>query len=80
MSARISAPFRRAIIAVPFLGALGLAVRLDRGPLRSSADATHPGFALRDETSDAGVDFVHHRPAFDPKIANIEPHVASLGA
>ena len=67
-------------MAVPFLAALLLAMRLDRGPIRSNADAAHPGFLLRDETSAAGIHFVHHRPTFDPKIANIEPHVAALGA
>src|ERR1700694_217806 len=71
---------RQAIIAVPFLGALLLAMRLDRGPSRAAADAAHPGFLLRDETAAAGIAFVHHRPTFDPKIANIEPHVAALGA
>src|SRR5438874_270971 len=71
---------RRAIIAVPFLAALLLAMRLDRGPSRSAADAAHPGFVLRDETAAAGVHFVHQRPSFDPKIAGIEPHVAALGA
>ena len=71
---------RRAIIAVPFLAALLLAMRLDRGPSRAAADAAHPGFVLRDETLAEGIDFVHHRPSFDPKIAGIEPHVAALGA
>jgi hypothetical protein len=71
---------RRAIIAVPFLAAILLAMRLDRGPLRTPEDAAHPGFVLRDETKAAGIEFVHHRPSFDPKIANIEPHVAALGA
>jgi hypothetical protein len=55
-------------------------MRLDRGPSRAAADATHPGFTLRDETAAAGIHFVHHRPTFDPKIAGIEPHVAALGA
>jgi len=71
---------RRGIIAVPFLAAILLAMRLDRGPIRSSADPEHPGFSLRDETKAAGISFVHHRPTFDPKIANVEPHVAALGA
>ncbi|HKC81555.1 MAG TPA: CRTAC1 family protein [Gemmatimonadaceae bacterium] len=71
---------RRAIIAVPFLAAILLAMRLDRGPIRKVADAAHPGFMLRDETAAAGIHFVHHRPTFDPKIAGIEPHVAGLGA
>jgi enediyne biosynthesis protein E4 len=71
---------RRAIIAVPFLAAILLAMRLDRGPMRAAADAAHPGFVLRDETAAAGIHFVHRRPTFDPKIASIEPHVAALGA
>jgi hypothetical protein len=55
-------------------------MRLDRGPSRAAADAAHPGFAMRDETAAAGINFVHHRPTFDSKIAGIEPHVAALGA
>jgi hypothetical protein len=55
-------------------------MRLDEGPLRPAADASHPGFVLRDGTAAAGIHFLHHRPTFDPKIAAIEPHVAALGA
>ena len=55
-------------------------MRLGQGPSRTVADAAHPGFALRDGTQAAGIHFVHHRPTFDSKIANIEPHVAALGA
>jgi hypothetical protein len=62
------------------MAAILLAMRLDRGPSRAAADVAHPGFMLRDETAAAGIHFVHHRPTFDPKIANIEPHVAALGA
>ena len=71
---------RRAIIAIPFVAAILLAMRLDRGPSRATADAAHPGFTLRDESAAAGIHFVHHRPTFDPKIAGIEPHVAAVGA
>jgi hypothetical protein len=71
---------RRAIVAVPFVAAILTAVRLDHGPTRRSVDAARPGFALHDEAAAAGIHFVHHRPTFDPKIANIEPHVAALGA
>ncbi len=73
---------RRAIIAIPFVGVIAAAARLDSGPLpgRLFADAARPGFMLHDETAAAGIHFVHHRPTFDPKIANIEPHVAALGA
>ena len=65
---------------MPFVAAILTAVRLDLGPARGSVDAARPGFALHDETAAAGIHFVHHRPTFDPKIANIEPHVAALGA
>jgi hypothetical protein len=67
-------------MAMPFVAAILLAMRLDRGPSRSAADAAHPGFVLHDETAAAGIHFVHHRPTFDPKIAGVEPHVAALGA
>ena len=75
-----SSAIRRAIIAVPFFATIGLAIRLDEGPIRPPADATHPGFELRDETAAAGIHFVHRRPTFDRRIANVEPHVAALGA
>ena len=71
---------RRAIIAIPFLAAILLALRLDREPGRSDADAAHPGFTFRDETGAAGIHFLHRRPTFDAKIGGIEPHVAALGA
>ena len=67
-------------MAVPFVAALLLAVRLNHGSARALADAARPGFVLRDETVNAGIRFVHRRPAFDPKLAGIEPHVAALGA
>jgi len=75
-----SPAIRRAVIAVPFFAAIGLAVRLDEGPVRPPADAARPGFELRDETAAAGIHFVHRRPTFDRKIANVEPHVAAVGA
>ena len=67
-------------MAIPFVGALVLAVRLNGAPSSAATNAAHPGFAVRDETAAAGIDFVHQRPTFDPKIANVEPHVAALGA
>lgn len=71
---------RRAIIAVPFVAAILLAVRLNEATGRAVADAARPGFELRDETTAAGIRFVHRRPTFDPLIAGVEPHVAALGA
>jgi hypothetical protein len=77
---KVSPRIRRAIVAIPFFGAILAAVRLNSGPVRVPADATHPGFVLHDGTAAAGIRFVHHRPTFDSKIANVEPHVAALGA
>ena len=72
---------RRAVVTVFFVAAIVITMRLDAdassGP---RADAKAPGFALRDETAAAGIRFVHHRPSFDPRIANVEPHVAAVGA
>ncbi|AHG91568.1 ASPIC/UnbV domain protein [Gemmatirosa kalamazoonensis] len=71
---------RRAIIAVPFVAAIALAARLDREPFGGRVDPGHPGFAMRDVTAAAGIHFVHHRATLDPKLANVEPHIAAVGA
>jgi len=76
---RPTPPVRRAIIAVPFLAAIALAFRLNSGPIRAP-DPANPGFVFNDATKAAGITFVHKRPSFDPKITNVEPHVAALGA
>jgi len=77
---RIPPRVRRAIVAVPFAGALLLAARLNSEPLGGRADVSHPGFALRDATAAAGIHFVHQRATLDPKLANVEPHIAAVGA
>jgi enediyne biosynthesis protein E4 len=71
---------RRAILAIPLVAAVALAARLDRGPVRTSTDIAHPGFSLRDETNAAGIRFSHRRPTLDSRLANVEPHIAALGA
>jgi hypothetical protein len=67
-------------MAVPFVACLALAARWNHEPLGTIADPGRPGFVLRDQTAAAGIRFVHHRATFDPKLANIEPHVAAVGA
>jgi hypothetical protein len=67
-------------MAVPFVACLGLAARWNREPLGTIADPGRPGFVLRDQTAAAGIRFLHRRPTFDPKLANVEPHVAAVGA
>ena len=53
---------------------------MNESPSLAPADAAHPGFALRDATTAAGIRFVHHQAVLDPKLANVEPHIAALGA
>jgi len=67
-------------MAVPFVACLALAARWNREPLGTVADPGHPGFALRDQTAESGIRFVHRRPTLDAKLANIEPHIAAVGA
>jgi hypothetical protein len=38
------------------------------------------GFALREVSGELGVDFTHQQATLDPRIANVEPHVAAMGA
>ena len=38
------------------------------------------GFALREVSHEEGLDFTHHPTHRDPQIANVEPHVAAMGA
>ncbi len=67
-------------MALPFVACLALAARWNEEPLGAAIDPGRPGFVLRDATAESGVRFVHHRASFDPRIANIEPHVAAVGA
>src|SRR6185437_15356275 len=71
---------RRAIVALPFIGALGFAAQMNRAPSTADPDVAHPGFTLTDATAAAGIRFVHRRPTFDPRISNIGAHVAAVGA
>jgi hypothetical protein len=46
---------------------------------RTMVMARH-GFCFQDVAAAAGMDFLHHAPALDTKLAHIMPQVASLGA
>src|SRR6185312_20515 len=45
-----------------------------------SAALSRYGFFMEEVSHAAGIDFVHHAPALDPKLAPIMPEVASMGA
>src|SRR5437764_4141542 len=77
-----SPALRRLALSIVFLGAVFLVVALNRGrpEERGAAGAAEPGFSLREVAHQVGIDFVHHAPTLDPRIANIAPLVAALGA
>jgi hypothetical protein len=51
--------------------------RADTGVAESGARF---GFRLVESAAEAGVEFQHHQTRLHPSIANVEPHVAALGA
>ena len=66
--------FVAATAAIPVLNRQ---TAVSAGPSDSSARF---GFRLQDVARDAGVDFVHQAPTFDPQLSHIMPQVASTGA
>jgi enediyne biosynthesis protein E4 len=73
---------RRAIVTAAFFGLLAaVAVKGNRrGPRFPEGAAAAFGFQLEESARACGIDFLHRAPRLDPKIANIEPHVAGMGA
>jgi enediyne biosynthesis protein E4 len=76
----MSPALKRGLIALPFLLTIGLVRRSNDAYGRSIADASRPAFELKDETSRAGIRFVHRTVSLDPKLSNVEPHIVALGA
>ena len=76
----MSPAFKRGLIALPFLLTIGMVRRSNDASGRSFADASRPAFQLRDETAAAGIRFVHRTATLDPRLSNVEPHIAALGA
>lgn len=71
---------RRLLLAAVFIAAILLVVVLSRRGEPSHASSSTPGFALHDVAHQVGIDFVHHRPTLDPKLDNIAPLIAGMGA
>ncbi len=82
MAVILSVGTRRAIVAAPFFAAIGFAVQQNghSAAIGAASDATAPGFVLREVASQAGIQFLHRRPTLDRRLANVEPHIAALGA
>ncbi len=76
----ISRAWRYGAVAGMFVAAVALVVVLNRRTVRSGVTAVAPGFQLANVAAPVGIDFVHHRPTLDPKLDNIAPLIASMGA
>jgi len=72
---------RRLALAAVFIAAIVLVVTLSRaGEQPNNPAASAPGFALQNVAHEIGIDFVHHRPTLDPRLDNIAPLIAAMGA
>src|SRR6185369_2922197 len=65
--------FVAGVAAIPVLNRRTLATA-------PTGDAGRFGFHLQDVAREAGVDFVHQPPTFDPQLSHIMSQVASTGA
>jgi hypothetical protein len=74
-----SVRLRRIILGAVFLGAIMLVVVLNRGQPATDA-ALASGFSLQSVAPELGINFVHHRPTLDPRLDNVAPLVAAMGA
>lgn len=71
---------RRVIATIAFALGIGAVIWMNRLTMHPAASAEHPGFALADATTAAGISFVHRRATLDSRLDNIAPHIAAVGA
>ncbi|HTH65022.1 MAG TPA: CRTAC1 family protein [Gemmatimonadales bacterium] len=72
---------RRLVLAAVFIAAILLVVILSRPAEQGNNPASSaPGFALQNVAHEIGIDFVHQRPTLDPRLDNIAPLIAAMGA
>jgi hypothetical protein len=72
---------RRLALAAVFIAAILLVVVLSRpGEQANNPASSAPGFSLQNVAHEIGIDFVHQRPTLDPRLDNIAPLVAAMGA
>ncbi len=74
-------PSARRVIAIAAfaLGIAGVAL-MNRRAVHPLASPEQPGFVLEDVTAAAGITFAHQRAQLDPKLDNVAPHIAAVGA
>ena len=82
-------PIARIVLIVFFIGLIVVPVIVTRRSAARKADEAQTsektalaryGFYFTEVSKQAGVNFVHHAPVLDPKLAAIMPEVASMGA
>lgn len=56
------------------------AARVAAARLECGQSRERHGFCLRERSRELGVEFVHAKASYDPKIKGVEPHVAGVGA
>jgi len=80
---------RRLLLSLMFAGLLATPVVIKRMSAQGGAGAapgggasalSRYGFSFEEVARAAGIDFMHHPPILDPKLAPIMPEMASLGA
>ena len=78
----ISPTVLRIVVALLFAGLIAFAWRAGHklDAPKSAAAGREFGFRLRECAKECGIDFTHHAPNLDPRLGNIMPHVAGMGA
>ncbi len=71
---------RRVAVGALFALALTAIALLGRPAAPLDGAAANLGFRLEETSSASGVRFEHHRTTLDPRLDNIAPHVAGVGA
>lgn len=74
--------WREAVVWTAFLLAVGMVVVFNRSSSRSGTSVAGEGLAFRfhEVARASGIDFLHRGPVLDPRLENIAPHVAGVGA
>lgn len=71
---------RRLALGVVLAIAIGAASVLGGRPASPDVSAHDAGFRFVEVASATRIDFTHYAPTLDAKLANVEPHVAGIGA
>ncbi len=71
---------KRLLISVLFAFAVASVWLLDQSSAAAAGFSGSAGFRLESAAPDLGIHFVHHATTLDPKIENVAPHVAAVGA